>query len=49
MEGSQQMLRSVQYRHEYNAQKAEVEVSALSSGLCFLKVNGVDVTKFVKQ
>ena len=37
------------YSHEYNDQQVQVNVADLSSGLYFVKINGSEVVKFVKQ
>ena len=37
------------YSNEYNSPKATVDVSSLPAGVYFVKVNGAEVRKFVKQ
>ena len=37
------------YTNEYNSQKVQVDISDLPAGIYFVKVNGVEVRKFVKQ
>ena len=37
------------YSNEYNSEKVQVNVSALPGGIYFVKINGADVRKFVKE
>ena len=37
------------YTHEYNTEKAAVNVSSLPTGIYFIKINSTEVRKFVKQ
>jgi len=37
------------YNHEYNTAKVQVDVSTLPSGVYFIKINGTEVRKFVKE
>ena len=37
------------YSYEYNANKAEIDVSSLPSGVYFIKINGTEVRKFLKE
>lgn len=37
------------YSNQYNSKTLQVDVAKLPNGIYFVKVNGVDVWKFVKQ
>ncbi len=37
------------YTHECNAEKVQVDVSGFAAGVYFIKINGAEVRKFVKQ
>ncbi len=37
------------YSHQYNAEQVQVDVSGFVAGVYFVKVNGVEVRKFVKE
>ena len=37
------------FTHNFNTTRAEVDVSAFSPGMYFLRINGIDVRKFVKE
>ena len=37
------------YTHEYNTEKVQVDVSGLPNGIYFVKINGSEVRKFVKE
>lgn len=43
------LLGQTVYTHEYNTQKAEVNVADLPTGVYFIKINGSEVRKFVKE
>ncbi len=43
------LLAQTVYTNEYNSEKVEVEVSALSTGVYFIKINGTVVGKFLKS
>jgi len=40
---------NVVYAHEYHSDNAQVDVSAFPAGVYFVKINGVEVRKFVKE
>jgi hypothetical protein len=37
------------YIHEYNTEKIQINVADLPTGMYFIKINGSEVRKFVKQ
>jgi hypothetical protein len=37
------------YSNQYNSKEAQVDVADLPSGVYFVRINGTDVRKFVKQ
>ena len=37
------------YNHEYNIEKVQVDVASLPNGIYFVKINGSEVRKFVKE
>ena len=37
------------YTHEYNTEQVEVDIADLPSGIYFIKINGTEVRKFVKE
>ncbi len=43
------LLGQTVYTNEYNSQKIQVDISDLPAGVYFVKVNGIDAKKFVKQ
>jgi Secretion system C-terminal sorting domain len=43
------LLGQTVYTHEYNTEKAELNVSTLPTGIYFIKINNTEVRKFVKQ
>ena len=43
------LLGQTVYTHEYNNEKVEVNVAGLQTGVYFVKINGVEVRKFVKE
>ncbi len=43
------LLGKTVYNNEYNSEKVQVDVSALPAGVYFVKVNGMDVKKFLKE
>ena len=43
------LLGQTVYSHEYNSTQVHVDVADLPAGIYFVKVNGVEVRKFIKQ
>ncbi len=43
------LLGQTVFTHEYNTEKAEVNVANYPAGIYFVKINGTEVRKFVKQ
>ena len=43
------LLGQIVYTHAYNSEKVHVDVADLPSGVYFVKVNGSEVSKFVKE
>ena len=43
------LLGQTLYTHEYNTEKAQIDVSTFASGIYFIKINGTEVKKFVKE
>ncbi len=37
------------YSHDYSASQVQIDIASLSAGVYFVKVNGTDVRKFVKE
>jgi hypothetical protein len=37
------------YTQEYNTDKVQIDVTALPAGIYFIRINGTEVRKFVKQ
>jgi hypothetical protein len=37
------------YKREYNEEKAQVDVSNLPAGVYFVRINGTEIRKFVKE
>jgi len=43
------LLGQMLFTHEYNTEQVQVDVADLPSGIYFVKINGTDVRKFVKE
>ena len=43
------LLGQTLFTHDYNAAQVQVDVADLPSGIYFVKINGTDVRKFVKE
>jgi len=43
------LLGQVLYTHNYNTEQVQIDIADLPQGVYFVKVNGVDVKKFVKE